>query len=122
VIVGGLGIIFAYVMYMWDLGLPERFKRTFPFLYRLFFNKWFFDEIYDRVFVQNTIKLGRIFWSGDKNVIDGLGPDGSAKVSQKIAGLLSRFQTGFIYQYAFVMMIALVGLFSWFFFGIGAKF
>lgn len=115
VIVGGLGIVMAYVMYMWDTGLPEKFKRTFPFLHKLFFNKWFFDEIYNFIFVRNAFRLGRFFWlQGDKNTIDRLGPDGSAFVSQKMAGVFSRFQTGYIFQYAFVMMIALVGLFSWF--------
>jgi NADH-quinone oxidoreductase subunit L len=117
VIVGGLGIVMAYVMYMWDTGLPERFKRTFPFLWKLFYNKWFFDEIYDFIFVRNAFRIGRFFWvQGDKNTIDRFGPDGSAFASGKFAGVLSRFQSGYIFQYAFVMMIALVGMFSWFMF------
>lgn len=115
VVVGGLGIIFAYVMYMWDTGLPERFKRTFPILYKLFYNKWFFDEIYHAVFVQNAFRIGRFFWlRGDRDTIDRFGPDGSAFASKTAAAALSRFQSGYIFQYAFVMMIALVGLFTWF--------
>ena len=117
VLVGALGIVAAYVMYMWQTWMPERMRRTFPALYNLFYNKWYFDEIYDYLFVRKAFRLGRFFWiKGDKDTIDYFGPDGGAYASQRTARILSKFQSGFIYQYAFVMMIALVGLISWFFF------
>jgi NADH-quinone oxidoreductase subunit L len=115
-IVGIIGIILAYMMYMWRPKLAERAKTFYPPLYSLFYNKWFFDEIYNFIFIRNSFRLGRFFWGVDKNVVDRFGPDGSAFASSKFARGLSRFQTGFIYQYAFVMMIALVAIFSWFFF------
>lgn len=113
-VMGVSGILLAYLFYLWRPGLPARIVGMFHGVHRLFFNKWFFDEIYRALFVENTFRLGRVFWKSDKKLIDGLGPDGSAKISQKFAGVLSRFQTGFIYQYAFVMMIAVVALLGWF--------
>jgi NADH-quinone oxidoreductase subunit L len=112
---GGIG--FAFLAYMFKPGIPAASKKIFAPLHTLFYNKWFFDEIYEAVFVRNTISLGRAFWyAGDQNTIDRLGPDGSAKATKNIAALLSKFQSGFVYQYAFVMMIALIGLISWFVF------
>jgi NADH-quinone oxidoreductase subunit L len=116
-VMGVLGIGLAWVFYVLQPDLPERVKQSFRPLHTLFFNKWFFDELYDRLFVRTAVLLGLLFWKrGDQNFIDRFGPDGSAHASQKIAGLLSRFQSGFVYQYAFVMMMALIGLISWFFF------
>ena len=120
-LVGILGIALAYLAYMFKPGIPAFFKSVFSAPYKLFFNKWFFDELYDFVFVKSAKKLGQVFWvSGDKNTIDRLGPDGSAKLAGKIAGLASRFQSGFVYQYAFVMMIAVIAILSWFVFKAGA--
>ena len=114
---GLLGIALAYLFYIRKPGLPEKIKSIFSALYKLFFNKWFFDEIYDLVFTRTAFKRGRVFWlAGDQNTIDRFGPDGSAKTTQKLAGLVSRFQSGFIYQYAFVMMIAVIAIMSWFVF------
>ncbi|MCC7305188.1 MAG: NADH-quinone oxidoreductase subunit L [Alphaproteobacteria bacterium] len=113
---GLLGMALAYLVYMIIPGLADRIRNTFSLLHTLFYRKWFFDEIYDFLFVRPAFLLGRIFWiRGDKNIIDRYGPDGTAYASGAFAGVLSRFQTGFIYQYAFVMMIALIGMFSWFF-------
>ncbi len=62
----------------------------------------------------NAQKLGNVLWKrGDGQVIDGLGPDGVALVSQKISGLLSKFQTGFVFQYAFMMMIGVIAIVTW---------
>lgn len=119
-VVALLGIALAYLFYLSKPGLPERFKAIFTVPYMLFFNKWFFDEIYDRLFTQTAFKLGNFFWvSGDQNMIDRFGPDGSVKATQKLAGMFSRFQTGFVFQYAFVMMIAVIGILSWFVFRSG---
>lgn len=113
----GLGGIFmATIFYIWRPALPAFTAKLFKPLHNLFFNKWYFDEIYNSVFVQNTLRLGRAFWvSGDQKTIDRFGPNGSAFVSKCFAGLLSRVQSGFIYHYAFVMMVGLIGLITWFF-------
>ena len=118
-IVGVLGIFSVFVMYVLRPGIPGWFLRTFPALYKLFHNKWYFDEIYEWLFVRNSFRLGRLFWQGDQKVIDRFGPDGAAAASQRIASMLSRFQSGFVYQYAFVMIIAVIGIVSWFVFRTG---
>ena len=116
-VVGVLGIILAWIFYVRAPGLPSKITRAFSPIHRLLYNKWYFDEIYDHMLVRPVHMLGRIFWiKGDQNTIDRFGPDGTAGLSQKIAGHLSRFQSGYIYQYAFVMIIALIGVVSWFVF------
>ena len=90
--------------------------KIFKPLHKLFFNKWFFDELYHKLFVVPALWFGRVFWGTDKHVVDGLGPDGMAKTSYGLGGMLSRFQSGYVFQYAFVMMLGLIALISWFFF------
>jgi len=111
-----LGIALGYLLYFFRPLWPAKIVRVFAPLHTLFFNKWFFDPIYEAVFVRNAVRLGRIFWANDRHVVDRFGPDGSAKLSEKMAGLLSRFQNGFVYHYAFVMMIAVIAAISWFVF------
>jgi len=111
------GLLLAWLFYIILPGMPAKFVRVFSPLHKLFFNKWFFDELYHALFVKTAFKLGKFFWiMGDKNTIDRLGPDGSAFASLRGARLLSRFQSGYVYQYAFVMMIAVIALTSWFIF------
>ncbi len=118
---GVAGIFLAYVFYLWVPGLAQKFSAVFRPLHLLFFNKWFFDEIYQSVFVENTRRLGNLFFvRGDKKTIDGLGPDGVAASSRRIAMIFSRFQSGFIFQYAFVMMIAVVGFLTWFIYSLSS--
>ncbi|MCK5285322.1 MAG: NADH-quinone oxidoreductase subunit L [Alphaproteobacteria bacterium] len=122
-LMGGFGIVTAYVFYFWIPSLPAKFSSAFKWIYMLFFNKWFFDEIYNRLIVRGVYCLGNIFWrSGDQNIIDRFGPDGSVKVSRKFAGMLSRFQSGYIYQYAFMMIVAVIGIVSWVIFRVGQGF
>jgi NADH-quinone oxidoreductase subunit L len=112
------GISFAYVAYMRITTLPARMAAAFPSLYRLFSNKWYFDEIYAAVFVRPAFYLGRLFWrQGDKNIIDGLGPDGVAKSAMDTAIRLTRTQTGYVYNYAFTMVLGTLALISWIMFG-----
>ncbi|MCB9991408.1 MAG: NADH-quinone oxidoreductase subunit L [Rhodospirillales bacterium] len=117
----GLGGIFlAYVIYMWREGVAQKLAAGLKPLYNLSFNKWYFDELYQKVFVESAWGLGRFFSvSGDRKIIDRYGPDGVASASAGIAGLLQRFQSGYMYQYAFVMIIAVIGLMSWFVFRTG---
>lgn len=116
-VVGLLGIGLAYIFYMFRPNAPAVTVTSFKELHTLFYNKWFFDEIYHKLFTRTAFLLGLFFWKyGDKKIIDGYGPDGSASLSNKIAGIMSRFQSGYVYQYAFMMMIAVIGLVSWFVF------
>jgi NADH-quinone oxidoreductase subunit L len=117
---GLLGIFGAWIAYIKVPSLPEKTKANFAWLHTLFFNKYFFDELYNLVFVKNAVRFGNIFWKqGDQKTIDRFGPDGSAKASQLFAGVLSRIQTGFIYHYAFLMILAVIAILSWFFFKSG---
>lgn len=113
-VVGVVGIFLGYLAYMFIPAIPATIAKLFKPLHVLFFRKWFFDEIYHVVFVKTAKCLGEFFWKrGDGQVIDGLGPNGLSAVSQKISGGLSRFQTGFVFQYAFMMMIGLILLVTW---------
>ncbi|HQX27505.1 MAG TPA: NADH-quinone oxidoreductase subunit L [Alphaproteobacteria bacterium] len=118
-VAGLLGIFMAYLIYMTGPGVPEKVRHAVPALHALSFNKWYFDEIYDYLFVRRAFGLGRIFTKADRKIIDRFGPDGGAVASGATAKMFSRFQTGFIYQYAFVMMIAVISLLSWFVFRAG---
>ncbi len=112
--VAAFGIFLAYLFYMWREGMAAKFSGMFAPLHRLFFNKWFFDELYNGMFVQRAQRWGILFWkTGDGAIIDRLGPDGFSALSRRFGGVLSRAQSGYMYQYAFVMMIGLIGLISW---------
>lgn len=115
-VVAVLGIVFAYLIYMVKPGSSAIISRVFKPLHRLFFRKWFFDEVYDVVFVRNTLRFGRLFSKSDRSVIDSAGPDGFADFTKRLATSLGRFQSGFVYQYALVMIIALICMISWFVF------
>jgi NADH-quinone oxidoreductase subunit L len=109
------GIIVAYGFYMLRTDWPGRLAHQFPAIYQFLLNKWYFDELYDRIFVRPILRLGRFFWKrGDGALIDGFGPDGIAKVSQRLAGVLSRLQSGYMYHYALAMLLGLVGFLLFF--------
>jgi NADH-quinone oxidoreductase subunit L len=108
-LMGIAGIALSYVYYIAVPSLPDRTVRTFKSLHTFFYNKWYFDELYDAIFVKPALAIGRAFWKkGDGAVIDGLGPDGIAARAQDMAGVLSRFQSGYLYHYAFVMLVGVV--------------
>ena len=118
IVMGAVGIFAAFVMYIlkpsWPAAVVARIRPVYTFVY----NKWFFDELYDRVFVRPSFVLGRGLWkSGDGAVIDGVGPDGVAAAIRNLAGRAGRLQSGFVYHYAFAMLIGLVLLATWFLFG-----
>ncbi|MBI1327786.1 MAG: NADH-quinone oxidoreductase subunit L [Alphaproteobacteria bacterium] len=114
IIMGAAGIFLAYVFFMWLPQLPALCVRIFAPIHNFFFRKWYFDELYDVLFVKTSFWLGKFFWQkGDQATIDGLGPDGISARTKDAAGVLSRFQSGFVYQYAFVMIIGVIVLISW---------
>ena len=77
-------------------------------LYNFLINKWYFDELYDFLFVKPAKKIGYFFWKvGDGSIIDGFGPDGLSKVVKLVSDKAVQFQTGFLYHYAFVILIGL---------------
>jgi NADH-quinone oxidoreductase subunit L len=89
--------------------------RIFRPIYLLFLNKWYFDEIYDALIIRPSMALGFGLWKkGDGAVIDGLGPDGVSATARDIAVWTSRLQTGYLFHYAFAMLIGVVALVSWY--------
>jgi NADH-quinone oxidoreductase subunit L len=113
-----LGFVIAWEFYMRRPELPVELARQHAPLYRFLLNKWYFDELYDLIIVRPTLWLGRIFWKyGDGWLIDGFGPDGvSARVLEVTRGVV-RLQTGYVYHYAFAMLIGVAALITWFMFG-----
>jgi len=111
--IGGFAVAFYY--YILHPELPAQMAAKKGLLYTFLYNKWYFDELYDFLFVQPAIKLGRFFWKfGDGTVIDGLGPDGvAARVLDATRGAV-RLQSGYVYHYAFAMLIGVVALATWF--------
>ena len=109
------GIALSYYYYVVRTDMPERTVKRFPGLHALFYNKWYFDELYDAVFVKPSLAIGRFLWKkGDGATIDGLGPDNVAARAQDMAGMLMRFQSGYLYHYAFVMLVGVAGLVTYF--------
>jgi NADH-quinone oxidoreductase subunit L len=113
-----IGFVIAWEFYIRRPELPVELARQQAPLYRFLLNKWYFDEIYDFLLVRPTLWLGRVLWKyGDGWVIDGLGPDGiSARVLDVTRGVV-RLQTGYLYHYAFAMLIGVAALITWFMFG-----
>jgi NADH-quinone oxidoreductase subunit L len=113
-IVGLIGIGLAWLMYIRQPDLPARLAGAVPALYRFLLNKWYFDELYDRIFVEPAKRLGRGLWQGvDIGVIDHFGPDGVAGSALGVARRAVRLQTGYLYHYAFAMLIGVAALVTW---------
>ena len=110
-----LGFLLAYQMYIRRPDLPEAVAKTWDGVYAFLLNKWYFDELYDFVFVRGAQKLGRIFWKrGDQQIVDGLGPDGVSALISAIANRVRLIQSGYVYHYAFAMIIGVALVVTWF--------
>tara|TARA_B100000427_G_C15369339_1_gene533587 strand:- start:567 stop:878 length:312 start_codon:yes stop_codon:yes gene_type:complete len=84
-------------------------------LYNFLVNKWYFDEFYNYTIIQPSKKLGIFLWKGiDVNVIDKFGPDGISNLIKKFSSKAVKFQSGYIYQYAFVMLLGFTALLTYF--------
>jgi NADH-quinone oxidoreductase subunit L len=115
------GIALAWFLYIRRPDLPGKIARDFSGLHKFLLNKWYFDELYDAIFVRPSLWIGRVLWqAGDRKIIDGLGPDGIAAVSVDLARRAGRMQSGYVYHYAFAMLIGLALIVSYFFFGLEA--
>ncbi len=109
-ILGVVAIALAYFLYIAKPQLPAKIAKSLSWLYKLSFNKWYFDEIYDKIFVQQIKKLGTVLWQfWDNKVIDGLGPNGLANSCRVLAGRISQIQTGYVYHYVLAMSLGVVG-------------
>jgi NADH-quinone oxidoreductase subunit L len=109
-----IGLWIAWNNYIRTREAPLRFVQTFPAVYRFVSNKWYFDELFDFLFVRPSLWLGRLFWKGgDVGVIDRFGPHGAAVAVAAGNRITYRIQNGYLYSYAFVMLLGLIGAASW---------
>ena len=106
-----LSIPLAYYLFLKNRNLPERLASINKPLYQFLLNKWYFDELYDVLFVKPSKKLGLFLWKFfDLKIIDGFGPDGISSMIKKFSVKANKFQSGHIYQYAFVMLLGFSAL------------
>ncbi|GMM94433.1 NADH-quinone oxidoreductase subunit L [Qipengyuania sp. MTN3-11] len=109
-----IGFFFAWLFYIKDTSKPAKAAEQLGPIYRFVYNKWYFDELYNFLFVRPAFWIGRQFWKrGDEGTIDRFGPNGAAWVVQQGAGLAHRFQSGYVYSYALVMLLGLVAAVTW---------
>ncbi len=109
-----IGFIFAYWFYIRDPKVPAALARQNDWLYNFLLNKWYVDELYDYIFVRPAKWLGTFLWKrGDGWLIDGFGPDGVSARVQDVTQRVVRLQTGYLYHYAFAMLIGVAALITW---------
>jgi len=112
-----VGLLVAWQFYIRRPDLPEGLAQQQQLLYKFLLNKWYFDEIYDFLFVRPAFWLGRLLWrGGDGWLIDGFGPDGVSARVIDVTNRVIRLQSGYLYHYAFAMLIGVAALITWFMF------
>jgi NADH-quinone oxidoreductase subunit L len=115
--VGFGGILLAFIFYMWAPGIPALIVGKIRPFYNFIHNKWYFDELYNFLFVKPAFYLGRNLWKTvDGAIIDGIGPDGISAVTLNLAKRIAQLQTGYLYHYAFAMIggiIILITTYMW---------
>jgi NADH-quinone oxidoreductase subunit L len=115
-----VGFLVSWLFYIRRPYLPVELANQQPLLYQFLLNKWYFDELYDLIFVGPAKWIGRFLWKvGDGKIIDGLGPDGVSARVLDVTRRAVRLQTGYLYHYAFAMLIGVAGFITWFIFGVG---
>ncbi|WP_217569183.1 NADH-quinone oxidoreductase subunit L [Mesorhizobium sp. GbtcB19] len=109
-----IGLAVAWKFYIRSPELPRSVAANHRLLYAFLLNKWYFDELYDFLFVQPAKRLGRFLWkTGDGTIIDGLGPDGISARVVDVTNRVVKLQTGYLYHYAFAMLIGVAALVTW---------
>ena len=116
-IAGVIGISAAYYFYMLRPDLPSKISNKFRPLYLFSLNKWYVDEVYEYIFIRPAKYIGYGLWKqGDNALIDGIGPDGLARAAVAIAKRAIKLQSGYLYHYAFAMLVGLAVIVTWFLF------
>ncbi len=119
-LIGLVGILFAWLFYIRRPSMPVELAETNWPLYQFLLNKWYFDELYAFAITGPANWLGRVFWKqGDGMIIDGFGPDGVAAAVRGLSARAGRLQSGYLYHYAFAMLIGVAALVSFFIYRIG---
>ncbi len=110
-----IGFVIAWHFYIRRPDIPVELARQHEVLYKFLLNKWYFDELYDAIFVRPAKWLGRLLWKGgDGWLIDGFGPDGVSARVLDVTRNVVRLQTGYLYHYAFAMLIGVAIFITWF--------
>ena len=111
-----IGLAASFLFYILFPSISRYLANTFDPIYKFLLNKWYFDELYEFLFVSNIKKIGTFFSNiGDKKIIDGFGPDGISSRVLYFAKQIGKLQTGYIYHYAFAMLFGLTVFISYFF-------
>jgi NADH-quinone oxidoreductase subunit L len=109
-----IGFIVAWIFYIRSPETPKALAERHRGLYQFLLNKWYFDELYDFLFVRPAKRLGRLFWKGgDGWLIDGFGPDGISARVLDVTNRVVKMQSGYLYHYAFAMLIGVAALVTW---------
>jgi len=109
-----IGLAAAYVAYIARPGIPAKFTAAVRPLYLFLLNKWYWDELYDLLFVKPAFAIGRLFWkTGDEGTIDRFGPNGAAGIVAFGSRAAMKLQSGYLYTYALVMLLGLTALATW---------
>ena len=110
-----LSIPVSYYLFVKNKELSNSIASINKPLYNFLVNKWYFDDLYDYLFVKPSKKLGLFLWKKiDINIIDKFGPDGISGIIKKFSNLAVKFQSGFIYQYAFIMLLGFSAMLTYF--------
>ncbi|ESY77978.1 NADH:ubiquinone oxidoreductase subunit L [Mesorhizobium sp. LNHC221B00] len=109
-----IGLALAWKFYIRSPEMPVNLAAQHRGLYAFLLNKWYFDELYDFLFVRPAKRLGHFLWkTGDGTIIDGLGPDGISARVVDVTNRVVKLQTGYLYHYAFAMLIGVAALVTW---------
>jgi len=109
-----LGLLIGWIAYIRSPAFPGAVAENFRVVYNFLLRKWYFDELYHVVFVRPAMWIGRQFWKrGDEGTIDRFGPNGIAWTIQRSSAVASRLQSGYVYTYAFIMLIGLTAALTW---------
>jgi NADH-quinone oxidoreductase subunit L len=121
IVMGVIGIALAWYLYIRRTDIPGSLARMHEGLYKFLLNKWYFDELYDLALVRPAKWLGRVLWKGgDGRIIDGVGPDGVAATVVALARRAGALQSGYLYHYAFAMLIGVALLVTFYIYAMGA--
>ena len=120
IVLAASGVLLAVLCYAVWTGIPAKAARALSPVHAFFFNKWYFDELYDIIFVRPAVRIGAFLWQrGDRDTIDGFGPDGLSGLVVRVSAAASRLQSGFVFHYAFAMLIGVVVLVTWYYLRFG---
>jgi NADH-quinone oxidoreductase subunit L len=109
-----IGFVAAWYMYIRRPDIPGKLAATNPGLYQFLLNKWYFDELYDRIFVRPALWIGRAIWHGfDDWLVDGKIAEGLGRRVQNVTSWVVKLQSGYLYHYAFAMLIGVAALLTW---------